>query len=784
VTVLYDIQGVQSRAHGERGIARYLLESAGALRDAQPTIVERFLLNPDLEVPGSLEPLTSSGLLQFSDRVQVGDASIYHVGSPIELAVPVARLWPRTAQAAGVRLVVTLYDLIPRLFPERYLVDPLTRRRYETRIDLIRRADRILAISAATADDAIAQLGVRPEKVTVVGTGVSEHFGRPADPAASLAAVRAAQPEVQPGYLLYTGGIEPRKNIDGLLAAYAALPEKLRTEHQLVIVCRVLTAERAQLDRQLQRLRIPAGRVIFTGFVPDELLAALYQSTELFVFPSLYEGFGLPVAEAMACGSPVAVSRIPALTELVDEPAAQFDPHDPGSIADTVTRCLTDEELRKKLRATQLPATASWRSVADRTAAAYEEVAAGGRRRRRHRRPRIAYVTPLPPQRSGVADDSFRLIEALGEHAEVHAVADGEAQGGLAPPGVPVVGTRNFLVADGLSGGYDQVFYCLGNSEFHSGALGLLRERPGIVIAHDVRLTGLYGQIAVHHRHLLPGGFKRTLRRMYGGRLPATIGDENGIDFWEASRHGVLMAREAIAHSNAFLVHSDHAAQLARLDAAPEDEHKVEVIPFRYPAPEIVSPPKPVAPEGAVVATFGLVSPAKQTEKLVDAWPFVTDEIPTAKLAIVGSDAETGESARLHDRAARLGVADTVIQTGDLPEDQFHAWISRCAVAVQLRAGSNGESSAVVAQTLAAGAPTIVTAIGSGRELPDTAVVKVDRDVTPRQLADEIIGLLRAPERRASLARAGLELARRNSYARVALLLFERYVTMAGRRAA
>jgi glycosyltransferase involved in cell wall biosynthesis len=780
VAVFYDIQGVQSRAHAERGIARYLLESAGALERSHPGLIERFLLNPDLEVPGSLEPLTSSGRLQFSDRVRAGDASIYHIGSPIEYAVPLSRLWPKAAHASGVRLVVTLYDLIPLLFPEPYLPNPLARKQYETRLGLVRRADRILAISAATARDAVEHLGVRPEGVTVVGTGVSNHFARPADADAAFAAVRAGIPAIERRFVLYTGGIEPRKNIDGLLEAYASLSAELRGAYQLVVVCRVLPAERAELERKLARLRI-ADRAIFTGFVSDEVLVGLYQSTDLFVFPSLYEGFGLPVAEAIACGSPVAVSRIPVLTELLDEPAAQFDPQDPRSIAETIARCLSDQELRTRLQETKLPAWASWSSVADRTAAAYAEVAATGRRPRRRRRARVAFVSPLPPQRSGVADDSYRLIEALTEHVEVDAIADGETQSGRAPDGVPVVGTRSFHVADATASTYDQVFYCLGNSEFHTGALELLRERPGVVIAHDVRLSGLYSWIAAYRPHLLPDGFQGALRAMYGNRLPPHLGREGGIDFWESSRHGVLMAREAIACSEAFLVHSGHAAQLARLEAPSEDEQKVQVIPFRFPRP---SAAPTAASAGPIVGTFGLLSPAKQTGKLVDAWPFVVDRIPSARLALVGGDAGGGETAQEVRRAERLGVAGSVIVTGDVNEPEFQGWISCAALAVQLRAGSNGESSAVVAQTLAAGVPTIVTAIGSSRELPDAAVVKVDRDVTPRALADEIVGLLQAPERRAALAAAGRALAAEQTYERVAKLLCERYVSKRARRAA
>ena len=776
MNVLYDVQGVQSRAHSERGIARYLLESALALERWHPGAVRQYLLNPDLAVPRSIEPLTLSGRLQLSDRAQIEDAAVYHVGSPIELDVPLHRLWPRAAQKAGVRLVATLYDLIPRVFQDVYLKDPFTQRSYDSRLELIRRADRILAISASTARDALDHLGVDPARVVVVGTGVSDQFRPADDPASPLAEVQASLPQIEPGFILYTGGIEPRKNIDGLLKAHAALGEDLRSSTQLVVVCRVLPRERKVLDRMLADLGIE-DRVVFTGFVSDELLVALYRATGLFVFPSLYEGFGLPVAEAIACGAPVAVSRIPALTELIDEPAAQFDPRDPRSIAECVTRCLSDGQLMARLRGAELPDSATWRSVADRTVEAYETLtAAGPRSRRQTRRLRVGFVTPLPPQRSGVADDSYRLLDALSKHVEVDAFVDGEPQQGRAPDGVRVVGARSFHTVEALEGDYDRVFYCLGNSEFHVGALSLLRERPGIVIAHDVRLTGFYGWLATNRPELLPDGFRTALRVMYGNRLPWDLGTPQGIDFWDADRHGVLMAREAIALSEAFLVHSTHAAELARLDAAPGDERKVEVIPFRFPTPEEPSLRESDVGREPIIATFGLVSPAKQTERLVEAWPLVVDEIPNAKLAIVGSDAESGEAERIHDRLEELGVRDSVIQTGHVDESTFEDWVSRSAMAVQLRAASNGESSAVVARCLASGVPTIVTAIGAARELPDAAVVKVDRDISAPTLATTIVGLLRAEDRRASLSRSAQALARENSYELVARLLFERYV--------
>ena len=379
-----------------------------------------------------------------------------------------------------------------------------------------------------------------------------------------------------------------------------------------------------------------------------------------------------------------------------------------------------------------------------------------------------------------MADDTYRLIGALRRHCDVDAVVDGPGRVDSTPEGARVAGAaRNFATADALAGGYDRVFYCLGNSEFHAGALRLLRERPGVVIAHDVRLSGLYGWAAQNRPDVVPEGFVGALQSMYGVRLAPELDIHAPLDFWTADRHGVLMARDAIALSEVYLVHSEHAAQLARLDAASSDCHKIDVIPFRYLSIEEASASKTtLAPElaGPVVGCFGLVSPVKQTEKLLNAWPIVVGEIPDATLAIVGGDAGSGEGERISLRAEELRIAERVVQPGDVDDDEFRAWIRRCDIAVQLRAGSNGETSAAVAQCLAAGVPTIVTNIGSARELPDGTALRVEADVSARELADSIIELIRSPDRRKALAAAGIELAQAHSYERVAQLLYERYV--------
>ena len=198
--VLVDVQATQSAGHRDRGVARYTAELAAALWRTHRPLVHSFLLNPDLAPPGAVEPLVASGRLTYSDRVHIGggvagngdgaEARLLHVVSPIELDVPIGRLWPAAAATRGLRLVVTLYDLIPEIFAERYLADPGLRRRYRARLELVRAADLVLAISDTTAHDAVERLHIPEERIVVVGAAAGETYSRPAPGTDALAAAR------------------------------------------------------------------------------------------------------------------------------------------------------------------------------------------------------------------------------------------------------------------------------------------------------------------------------------------------------------------------------------------------------------------------------------------------------------------------------------------------------------------------------------------------------------------------------------------------------------------
>jgi glycosyltransferase involved in cell wall biosynthesis len=413
--VILDLVAVQSPSYKGRGIARYSADFARALVRGHPDMVSSIVVHPEV---GSLEGMDdlSPWLTTAPDW---SDASILHLSSVFEPEVPVRVFWPRQATARGLLTAVTLYDLIPDVFPGWYLEDPGLRRRWRCCREVVRAADAVLTLSESAKQDTVALLGIPDRRVSVVGSGISEAFRPPVSRAAAFEAARRGVKGLKPGFVLYQGAFNRRKNVDGLVEAYALLPPALIERHQLVIACEAAPLTRNHYLVMAERLGLE-GRVLIPGYVPDSVLVSLYQATDLAVYPSLYEGFGLPVLESMACGAPTIAGDNSSLREILPR-EARFEPSDPAAIAQAMARGLTDTAFRARLAAIARLEPPSWSSVADKAAAAFEALSRrwGNARPGWRRRPYLALVGTPPELGDAVRGfASYDWFSLAGQRAE------------------------------------------------------------------------------------------------------------------------------------------------------------------------------------------------------------------------------------------------------------------------------------------------------------------------------------------------------------------------------
>jgi glycosyltransferase involved in cell wall biosynthesis len=265
--------------------------------------------------------------------------------------------------------VVTVHDLSFLLYPQNFRAGNRSYLRTLTRLS-IRRARRVIAVSESTRLDLMRLYGLAPDKVQVVHHGVDEAF-RPL-PAGEVAAFRQRR-GLPPRFALFVGTLEPRKNVVRLVEAYARLPQG---RPPLMLVGGKGWLYDEVLGR-VQALHL-SDEVHFVGYVSAEELPLWYNAAELFVYPSLYEGFGLPALEAMACGTPVITSTASSLPEVVGQAGLQVDPTDVPALTEALARVLDDEAQQEEMRLKGLDQARqfSWQEAARCTAETYRRALA------------------------------------------------------------------------------------------------------------------------------------------------------------------------------------------------------------------------------------------------------------------------------------------------------------------------------------------------------------------------------------------------------------------------
>jgi glycosyltransferase involved in cell wall biosynthesis len=274
--------------------------------------------------------------------------------------------------------VVTVHDVIQFVLPE-YAWRKISRVYFGVVSAGARRADAVITVSECSKRDIVKLLGLAPERIHVIGNAVDESL-YPVRDAWLLKSVRERY-GIEPRFVLYFGGFDLRKNVPRIIEAYGRLPEALRRVYQLVIAGRYQHLGHPLYPdprETIRRLGLES-HVVFTGQIREQDKAPLYSAATVFAFPSLYEGFGMPVLEAMACGTPVVTSTLSALPEVAGDAGLLVDPYDPDAICQALAELLESQARRDELsrRGLERARRFTWRQVAEQTVRVYKETLCG-----------------------------------------------------------------------------------------------------------------------------------------------------------------------------------------------------------------------------------------------------------------------------------------------------------------------------------------------------------------------------------------------------------------------
>lgn len=323
-----------------------------------------------VSIPGGLQPLVFDcrgfSIPPLGRKVASAAYALEALLEDCDLFFGANYFLPRPISSVARRRVVTIHDLTYRRFPE-LLQDETLANLERQMLREIGRADAVICVSAATRADVLNEYPVDPSKVVMIHSGIR---------------VGSSGTNPEPGlpkpYILFVSTLEPRKNLEVLLSAFERLRDEGRYSGNLVIVGKIgWKAESLMARLQGSRWR---DAIEYVDYVGPERLASIYRGAQLFVLPSIYEGFGFPLLEAMAYGIPAIAARSSSLPEIGGDAVFYFDPADAGGLANAIQRLSDDVGLREALarRGKQRAAEFRWERTADATLAVFRKVAQSG----------------------------------------------------------------------------------------------------------------------------------------------------------------------------------------------------------------------------------------------------------------------------------------------------------------------------------------------------------------------------------------------------------------------
>lgn len=653
--------------------------------------------------------------------IQKNNIDVFYITSPFDDHVPPYKQeW-----FEDTTVVVTVYDIIPYVMKEHYFPHKGDIDWYMERIEMLRWADRLLVISQSVKDDLVNYLHFDPKKIDVIWGAPSNMFKK----------VDITQPDekqlrnkfnIHDSFVMCTGGDDERKNIAGLIEAYSKMSSDLIRQFQLVVVCKL---QQASVERytNLARENGVGDRVVLTNFVTNDELVKLYNLAELVAFPSVYEGFGLPVVEAWACGTGVLTSNDSSLGQIAGDAAITVNPHSVSDITKGLEKALRgDLENLAKAGEKRLPMF-TWENVADDTKKSIEQAASEKKHMNSIKptsRKRIAFFTPLPPLESGIADYSVDIINALIDFFDIDVyIDDGYKPDQLLDERVRILSHKKF---NGNRNQYNETVFQMGNSLFHDYMWPYVTKHGGLVVLHDYNMHGVI-QAKMLGLQNKPEEYRKVLLCDLAEKEVKECMDAVGS--WkrlDTIRTKIELNGFLINHADKIIVHSDEAKRKLLEKDISRSVRRIRHYAKIEPLADVRKAKKEIGidPDTVVLAAFGGIHQTKRAVPILRAFARLHSEFDQVQLVFSGK-LDSSLEDEFNKTVRELHLQDSVMVTGYQDLDTFLKYMDATDICLNLRWPYNGETSGSLMRMLAKGKCIIVNDIGSFSEIPDEAIVKL-----------------------------------------------------------
>ena len=660
---------------------------------------------------------------------------------------------------------VTLHDLIPYVDPKNYLHNEQMKKWYYRKIQSFKNANLFLAVSEYSKKEAADNLGIAPENIINTSEAIGENF-KPVKYAEEEKQTILSSYNIKKSFVMYSpGGFDERKNIKRLIEAYGMLPFAVKEKYQLVITGKIADETKYELSSYAKKFNIGDNLLIFTGYLKDDHLIALYNFCNLFVYPSLHEGFGLPPLEAMACGAATIGSNRTSIPEVIGRQDALFDPFSVKSISDKIYEALTDNIFLNSLKEHALKQAKkfSWDESAKRALEAFESVHRNNNLKniiqsntKISYKPRLAFFSPLPPEKSGISDYSKELLPELVLHYDITIIVD--------QPKVEDVWLQaNFPIYDiswfeSNIKTFERILYQFGNSPFHKHMFLLLKKYPGIVVLHDFYLSSVIHWM--ERDGYMPYFFKQSLYYSHGYKALLFL-NENGMD---KTKYAYPANKEILDNAIGIIAHSQYSIKQTEKWYGKDYCNNFSYIPhLRAIAKDIdrkdnidIRNTLGFADDDFIICTFGFLDETKLNHLLLKA--FLNSSLCKSKncrLIFVGENHGGDYGKNILETIKKSGLQENIKITGFVNENIYRQYLSICDVAVQLRSLSRGETSGAVLDALAYGIPLVINAHGPNAEYPEDILIKLPDEFDDGDLTKALEKLKSDHELRDKLKVAG-----------------------------